>query len=726
MEKPARRIRGPMRVIAPIAISAALHSGALFGIPAVRSWIQERQASALSSKEPLHDTIRNIDRVTLERLKHEKKEYVSSLLDSLRKGKSIRLSEFYIQSEVLDANIYRAGEGKPLLNMQQYLDRYNSLVFRAKKYVAGKPDKLRGTYDFFHEVYSRGYDPKKPGMLDILDTEWGNCNSSTLLFSSLVQDVAGVPQRILLFDDHIASFIRGRVIENTANLWAESNKPYDGCGAILPMEIMVAAYITNSGVEVDSLSRGLQKHYKQNRKWEKGCLARQPKSNPDFAAGAGGFPLLGVDSGFTVPEYPIPNVRRKIAKEPLTTEDLLAYAKAIRLAHALSQQRGERESKWQAVVPVELPHGLDWEQFLDRTKGWSIFSRIITFYPKEHRCSNKVYSTDDLEVLSIMRSFPKYKGTDLRKKLCSKYSSHVLKASPADLVKDFPYGFCRDERKVIMERYLSERWHELPVPPEINSLYLNLGFRNMGEHFLALLSNYARPEDFGFFMREFETRQDEDLRNYASYGMINADFERACNGVLRDAKSFSDKIGSITISCHNEEAIWSRFQDSPKEDIRELTFIRGAYITEEQAKLLESFGEKLSSEEKKPVALLKVARILAEYSDSLGPSNFNKYHYSLLANQFSTKSAEMISKGGSNLDFLEFHPSHFIHFKKIMEEGQYLGKFSPMAACVVAREQFPEETIELLKAAFASEEGKSMNRIAVAVVLLDLGINPLE
>lgn len=727
MKTPKRTLRSSMRLLVPLAISATLHTGAIAG-PNIYKWFQNLEKTPIAQTAPLQEDI-----VRTQRPKGpnpfltERETYVSELLFLLKNGKEISLSQFFIKSELIDKNIRAFDAGDKPSSEKYYHGQYQMLVDGAKEYVKGKKFKLKHLHKFFHTTFTRGYDPVQGSIVDMLDSTQGNCNASTQLFSALIEDVLGIKnQKFLVYNDHIASMVGKRKIENTLHRWDSAYQPYDGCGAKLPKGVMVAAYLLANGVEVADLPRSIQKIYMREWTWPKHCNMSPGRSGPGGRSGARKiYPLVNIPSGLDVPDGPVPNKEYIGLETELSLKEVVTYAQIIRATYAFHlDENNTPEKNTIAFEPYSL-NGIDWKKMMKHMKELTLQNVLYQYYPREYRARNKLESITSSQVLSLVNSLPEYAGEDLKEKLCSEYSLFVRNSLPKQILLDFPYPFCTQEKEWVKYRYSIGDFAHLSSDPEIAKSLTRGIFPTVESAVLVHLFEYLTPKDFQFFQTEFTKANTDTHRKYAAYGMILSDWKAGCDFI----SSYSNSLGVLKpniICCRNSEAIWENALDTSDPESRGLTFLRGAYLSEEEIDSLVAVSQE-HCKNRSVTAVLKLSRIMSEYADSLPASSLRKVEFARYASDLVRFVVTNMSDGDKlNGSFVESSPKHASLLRPTLKGDIAVFNILSMLAPVINPKEIPEETINAFKCLLKDPDETPHGRIHVAMLLLDLGIDPLD
>ncbi len=726
MQTPKRTLRGPMRLLVPLAISATLHAGAISG-PNMYKWFQNLGKTPVAQTAPLQEDILRTQRPKGQNpFLAERESYVSELLSLLKTGKEISISEFFLKSELLDKNIRAFDAGDTPYSEGYYKGQYQMLVSRAKEHLKGKKFKLKHLHIFFHTEFTRGYAPKQGNILDMLDSNWGNCNASTQLFSALIEDVLGIKdQKFLLYTNHIASILGKRKIENTSHKWEASYQLYDGCGAKLSKESMVAAYLLANGVQVPELPPDLQEPYLKTWKWPDRCRVK-PEINSGLVNGAKKkYPPVNLPGSGVIPTEPIPNPDYVVKQTELSPKEVVAYAKIARAAYFF--YLGESTPQGGNTVEFE-PYsleGVDWKKMMKYMKELTLQNVLLQYYPREYRLHNKLQSITSSQILSLVNSLPENAGEDLKEKLCSEYSFSAWKSPPKQIIMDFPYSFCTKEIGWIKYRYASGEFAPLNNDPEVINYLEKSTFDSVDSIVLVHLLEYLTPDDFQFFQNEFNKANTNIQRRYAAYGMVISDWKAGCEFISHHSNS-SGILKPKIICCRDLGAIWENALDLTDSEGRGLTFLRGAYLSEEEMDSLVAVSQE-HAKNRSVTAVLKLSRIMAEYADSLeghSPRKAEFSRYALDLAKFAIENTPDSSK--LNTFFAEFSPKHASLLIPTLENGCTVGHTVSRLAPIIDSKLIPKEAIDALKSTVLNPADVPYARVQASIILLDLGIDPLE
>lgn len=583
-------------------IAAAAHATAVFGPELLRSRPEKPRITQQVAHEGIQD-IKKSNKPDVNLLKEERKKYLTELLYSLRKGVKIKLSDFLIKSQVLDKNIELAEAGEFGLGEGFVRREYLRLMRRAKYYVKDREDKIKELHRFLHTKVFEGYFWDSGSILDVLGRGWYNCLSSTETFSALLEDVLGIEDyRVVLFDDHIASFVKGKAIENTDHAWKTAKEKYKGCGLIVPREIFIAAYLVKHGISHEELPSNLLALYETKKVW-KGCSLKKKGLISDNLK-EDGFPNPDVGSGLTLPPYFVPNPNFELEEEKI-----VEMAKGVFAAYQMSHITDERrflktkiDGKQMLVKPITIPGDVDWGEVLERFVWYFGFSDLTPFLTEEVKCCIPFFSIKPEAIPDIIEGLPAKEKAKFehytRESICGRYKEVVEGGTIEQLKKYLSYSFCTGLSEPLKRRYAKERDEDI--------LWFGLGSMGL-------------PENFDFLLNEFKSGN-ERIKHSAAWALILSDVERACK-VMKTLPKDERKPSSKPFgwACRDVELAWKTIHEFKNKRIVDekdnslelaLEFIGGSGLSPQQYETLKDIAKDIPL-----YSRLDFARILYEYGD---------------------------------------------------------------------------------------------------------------
>jgi hypothetical protein len=230
------------------------------------------------------------DPALLKRLELEKSHFIQKLLQDLRQNRPISISNFLIKSEVLDRNISILKSGKRELVVENAIKaKYNAILDQARKRTQSHSDtekKIDALYGFLHfylfKTYHRDYD----SMLDVLQTGYFNCNSSTKIMTALEEDLIASNNLGLILLDPPEGKLDGHALnwfrDKNGTVWEIENTSYIQripfrVGLQTSKQILIAAYLRGNGVGIEQLPKQLASLYKRKVKQEREWIDPGPK-----------------------------------------------------------------------------------------------------------------------------------------------------------------------------------------------------------------------------------------------------------------------------------------------------------------------------------------------------------------------------------------------------------------------------------------------------------------
>lgn len=690
-----------------LAVSAGIHLGVPVGGYGIHKGINYLR-NPPKKQEIMHEDIQKISE--LDKLRAEKQQYVKELHSALLRGEEIKLSEFFIRSESLDRQIKNAENGESGPSEREYKKEYDKLVMMASIEIGGTSgNELKALYDFVHVEAMKEYYYECDKFEDVPLNGCFNCVSSTELFSALMEDVLGRKDyQVLLFDDHLATYIDGKVIENTSHYWKKSRKKYDGCGLPLHRDIFIAAYLVANGVAPSELPKDLSDVYSsKKRKW-KGC----PKTGKDESGiGESGFPDPGVLSGLIVPKHRVPNPRydskrKKIDGIVKMAEAFLAAERLRKLHDPAEFVEVEMNERKMLINPIPIHEDADWIGFVGVSEYDSTYSDYSIYVPEEKRkCFMAVKTPLDatLETMASMGNmkFPKstsFTSYDLYRKdyICEQFGQSITNKSLEELGEYTPYAtFCPEYNDVLKERYLKEK----------------------DARILLILANMKNKNNFELFVQELDSKN-KRIKQHAAYGIVNIDEEDGCD-ILKKHKIEKD-VKQYVWLCRDDEELWKEIRSWGKgKRTDEHTFfyfavLKGENINKDQYEFLKKAFHKVHYYSSK----IEITRILYEYGDEQ------------TANEYMKKIVGIVDVEGKIFveQLCDFPPELMGDFLPMLDED-HISLSLAFALAVVQRGEYTEYMDELVpdlrEYLYDNDKPKNL-RVLSAYLLLKMGVNPVD
>ncbi|MDD5172457.1 MAG: hypothetical protein PHF60_05485 [Candidatus ainarchaeum sp.] len=698
------------RFAGAFAISAAIH----FGIMGAAS--QKCEENRFPSHSAMHEDIAG-KKPDLGKLKEEKKRYLAELLESLEKGKEIKLSEFLIKSQVLDRNITLAEQGQPGVSLEDMQGRHLKLVELANaRLVSGSKDQVRGLYEFAQEKPFVGYFWDSSSVLDILDTGWYNCLSSAQFFSALMEDVLGRKDyRVLLFDDHVALLIRGKRFEVQDHTWAGANMIFNGCGLAAPRDIFIAGYLLKNGVTMGRLPKHLASLYDVTIS-RKVC----PESGKDIGDSelSGVYlPSPGVKSGLTVESYFMPNPRHKA-----DVKQVVDTARVLFAAYELSRMKSGEitpigkggQDVSLGVTPIDIPADANLGEVAERYNVELASFVFESMWPKRITNCNVLYGIPPDMIPEMINALPpaamrkhEYYTKD---RICKRYAEAARNGTPKELDGYVASSFCHEVNSALKARYAAERDHQLVT---------------MGMGVMAL------PENFDFFLEELESGRipSDDI----AYALVLSDWKKGCRKVMDLSRSMAIPH-SLNRVCGRPDLAWKDVQESLSEPSHspnswQLEFLEGSTLTKDQYSLLKN----IRNDDDVGIQL-QLGRILYEYGDK--ETAFRRVR----------ETAQKVLAAGETpryLDLCGYPPEFYPILQPLMTLSPYAtitmvqglinsGMVKPMRGTdLAAQEATANDQISVrklrdaLRNVVSDEQTEFDRRVDAAFLLLRLKIDPL-
>lgn len=686
------------RFIAPLALSIAIHAGAVAGISPI--FHTPSNARPKIARQVLHEEIEK-EKPSLDSLEKEKAKYLQELLSKLKQGEKIPLSGFFTKSQLLDENIYLAEKGQELLDNKYFESRYDFILEQAKEALEHdrSPEAL---HEFLHTKVFKAYYAPKGDFLNVLYSGEYNCSSSTQFFSALMEDALGETRhKVVIFDDHLQSFLKGFTIENTEHFWKKARKKYGGCGLVAPTELFIAAYLIGNGVEKEELPPRLSGLYAPKRRWE-GCPSKGKGEPPPSLWSTLVFPVPGVKSGLDLPTEPIPNPR--FGTKP---EDIVKTARALRAAHLLSSYTDERDfikteinGSEILVKPVLVPADADWAGILDEHALSFSNYKYQSRFPPEITCPLRSTGNASFEAFfGIIEGLAETSRPDLKA-----YTSKNICRTFREALEKGDYG------SVQSKQYHT---HCTGLSSSLQELY----FRNMGkedpEWILSFLASMGIKENFDFFLKL--SRNQENGLDLAGYGLSLSDPARGCPILKSIGREHPLASNLLVTVCGDKEEAWKQVTET-SDNRYLLKFVNGRDLSFAQITELERIANADIGTPACNPGLLEIARIFHEYGNNEKAHEFLSHVISYAEDENSEYS----------FDFSMGFPAEFIPrlLPLIHQDTQYALQITGGILCNGRPQDIPPEVIEVLRS-IVLDRGAEEGRLEAAELLLWMGVDPL-
>lgn len=569
--------------MAVFAISTAIHAAVILGPKA----FQERLAPMSPPTQVFSNKCPAAERIP-EQPKKESKEptdlmvererFIRKTLLSLVKGERIRLSDFLFEGEALDWNIRAVKEGGETVSASELKDRYNRFVSLAKDHVKGKKDTVEALFDFAHDEYYKAYYWPRDSIIDVQTSKSFNCMSATEFFTSLLEDVLGVGPKLILFSEHVKTYLDGKGIENTADYWKDAVTKYAGCGRVAEGHALIADYLISHGVDVKEIPRSLLRSSRP-KEWPAGCGERGKDVHPGERVSLGSLGAALFDdlpkSGLSVPSYPVPSGR---PGNPPTLRDIQKMARVFFAAYRMSNLDEEEfgidlkdERVDAAIIPV--PEGVDWKMIFDQSRYWDKMSHDMASWPQHVRSyfsMNKITGFS-LSRLAELSPSPREDTPYSQKNVCARYKAALSSRNLVEIPNYFQFDFC-----AALNGDLIKAYRETKDP---NLLRYGIG-------------DLELPENYDFFLKELSSTN-PDIKRKAAAGLILSNHEKACDA-LEKTKDSDRRIlaNQLIIGCNDKAQMWDAFMHpglypDTLMDIS-LGYLTGSDLTKDQLAMLRS------------------------------------------------------------------------------------------------------------------------------------------
>jgi len=690
------------RFALPLVLSTALHAGAGFGIAKI---VEHFRQPKPIPQQVLYEEIKQPEpaprkKPDLDKLLREREEYVSEIHSALMRGEEVKLSDFLIKSAVLDRNIEMAEKGEFGPTEEQIRQKYDDLVAKVKEEAELYSDKPATIHYFLHTKVLRGYFYASDNIIDILDRGWYNCLSSTQIYSALLEDIAGIKNyKIMLYDDHLATFLKGRKIENVEHLWKKTNKRYNGCGFPVHRDAFIAAYLVKNGIEPEELPADISRIYSIKKRW-KGCPKKGKKIVENIVAESG-FPDPGVKSGISVPSYFMENPYYLA-----NTEDIISLAKGLYAAYKFAHLHDEEEfvevnvdGNKMLINAIIIPEKVDWGELLELFKSYFAFQPMMKFFPACYECCGPLHTIAPEIIPQMIDGMPetgKFKEyrTD---EICNRYDNAIEYGDKTELWSYIDFHFCTELSEPLKQRYEQEK----------DKSILRHGLGKM-----------EIADNFDFFLNELESVEDPEMKEAAAGGMLYSDTERGCN-LLNELSEEKKKIINyqIMIGCWSSEIAWRYIYewDSGTRKFDAQTYvafeiINGKEITEKDYEFLKTVYNKAP-----PSLKFQIARIVYEYGDKD------------TGLEYVDEAVATIIETDMYYQVICLFPREFAErLVPLLPREDHEIFIAEGLICHAEEEKYKNEIITALRGVLNNEEKHIRIRTEAAFILLKMGVEPLE
>jgi hypothetical protein len=696
------------RFFAAAAVSLAVHG--LIGVGAYKIFTHKENPRPQAAQQVLHEEIHKQEKKPdLNTLKEERSQYLSGLLSSLHEGREIQLSEFLIRSETLDRNITLAERGEFGTSEQKSQEKYSEILERARARTLGNENKAKAIHEFLHTEVFSGYFYGNGEMLDVLNSGVYNCLSSTLMSASLITDLLGRgAQNLLILDDHVASFIDGKVLENTAHEWDSAVHRYNGCGMVAPSEILVAAYLVKHGTPVEGLPGELVSFYKTRKKWP-GCPTTGKSKVPGGMGAPSGLPNPGVLSGMEVPSYFDPNPNYKSGDK-----EIVKTAKALLSAYKLANLHDYREyipvkvdGKEVYINPILLPPYVDWALLLEVFKSEFNYREYLTLWPERFRCHNWIQSISPKTIVEIIEGLPGAEKSKFpehtEERICDRFMRSTKHGSYEEFKHHSSFTFCKEMSEALKERYEIERkrlldW-EYTVP-------------------LSALGYLRLEENFDFCRKELFSASEFVIRAHAAHCMLLADKQKACRVLEALPKKQKAELHWIfDQGCRVSKYSWEMQFRQGRPDSVALHYLEGERLSREQIDFLKKHLSSRIGFLDYPQSATSMVRILYEAGEKE------------LARKRLEELVELASKDSkgelSNLFSSSFPPELTPTIRPLLSDPRYVVPLTNWMYCYGTDSDYPQEGVDALRKVVSDQSRGYYDRVKAAAALIRMGHDPL-
>ncbi|MFH1260297.1 MAG: hypothetical protein ABII39_00005, partial [Candidatus Micrarchaeota archaeon] len=544
---------GTKRRLAAAVLTVAVYVGTYCAmIP--RPFTCNGQTEPLVSQS-MHDEDRSSPENQARQVKQlieERDQFIRKNISSLQKGEKIKLSDFLIEGSVLDMNISRAEKGEPFIRLESMKREYEKIVGDAKTHLMQEPG-IFGLFEFYHTKVLGNYYFPCDSMAHVLKNGCFNCTSTTEMFTALMEDVLSFRPKIVVFGDHLRSYVDGRKIENTEHNWEKAGVDDDECGVNMPRNVIIAAYLLGHGVNENEIPQDLMEYYlKRNPRPD---CRRTKKDTPEdtqkLAAKGMRFPDPGEYSGLTIPDYPVPNDRKVLTNNDVT-KLARAYLAAYRLSHLGDPAEGMANevdlSKGifasRTLAPgISIPHDADWGGLYEMLSGNFILPSRM------YRWTNGPPFFIESKAIPILAELAVQQGNEMaalytRKGICTRYKTAVENRWIEWLDSFAAADFCP----------------ELEEP--LKALYTDTG------DITALHGLGAVAPDGGFDFFGPDIIRGRKIGRYEVRNMVMSDWQRTCTVLdSLDIEQRSNLEAIQSAVCSDEKRLWKMLETETDENI---------------------------------------------------------------------------------------------------------------------------------------------------------------
>lgn len=707
------------KLLATLAVSLAIHAGVVF---APSEQVRATPASIVSKSVKLPQEVMHEEpiqpeaeerrpQVDAQALTEDRDRFVQKVLAAVRRNEHIPLSDFLMESRLLDWNIRAAEKGEPLIELGEMKAEYRRLLEKAPEHLPDEKNRTKALHQFMHARVLSTYFGGSDSIIDVLKSGWYNCFSSTEAFSAMHEDVLSIRPSVVVLGDHIRSFLDGKSIENTESDWGAAFTRYDQCGIVTSSDVFITAYLLGHGVPEEEIPRRLMRPYRQ-RAGGRNCI-HESGDIPEFSS-LGGLMLPATDdfSGWDVPPYPVPN-RGFLGSTK--TEDIVKMAKVLLAAYRLSHSdelvegiAGEMNGQGNMFADAfSIPPGVKWGEI------FGFYSREVMFPPGlfsawSERLRRYFYfytiPAASVSTLAEMAAQSGDKSAEhfTRESICNADLQAIENEDRAPWPWDsyYPFGSCGQINELVMKRYRIERKNEL----------------------LRQLVALDLPENFEFFLGELRS-EDMATQMAAAQGLVLSDRTRGCEELKRLADKdegdteFDNLEWELVFDCSDSEVFWENISDPPGRigNAAIDSFADAKTLTAAQRELLKDFGRWENAD---PYVKMSLGRIFYESGDRETARVF--FEEGLQEGQ----KQEWIAKGfrcsfpyGIPLEFLPLLKTVMSDSRCALEIAASL-ELTPNAG-------FQSSLVEPLRKLVRDEDAELEKRIHAAFLLLKHGIDPL-
>jgi len=577
------------RLLVTSAVSTVLHAGVL-GPPITgmlnRTFKNQPALVEENTKEQKPDP-----KEQLEKLKAEKQRYSMELLEKLRKGQPISVSDFFIKTETMDNNIAILQSGSvELVSEDEARQNYLAILSEARKQTApyqSEGEKLDALHQFAHDKLFKGYYSGSRGFLDIMKRGAYNCFSSSVFLAALEDDIIGSDKYgIIVLDPpkdpavgdvgHVLSWHKqmpkkeGHMMSwhNRKGKLFEIENTYGGTpvrtryknGLRVSKDTLVAAYLLENGFELEELPDSVRKYYKKG-------------------IGDSYLPVAGESTDLPdPPDYFIPNPYYETKKKPKIgstrelyekmkeTMDIINYARAVYTIEKFLQFRMDSQDGEFTVYPIPIPDDIDWCDIVFREEH-NLESEVSNALGPARLSSSIPKGYGAVEIATLLAE----KGDD-KSALCTRIKMYEKYKREIELVSEGqkPESFFEGGPQCAL--FGGEKCREFMLP-----LYVGGNPHDLNFEILFGLAYIASEEDFDLFVHELNNHEDWAFKIVSALALARVggpEAEKALFSALQTEKEFEARMGiiyALGILGHAGPALdfLAENQDSEDKDILE-------------------------------------------------------------------------------------------------------------------------------------------------------------